>query len=517
MLKLYFLHTFKQSINLDTSLKLHIFTPFKQSINFLCNTCIMQEFIIGRKAELKTLQKALLSPQSELIAVTGRRRIGKTFLITEVYKEHIVFEMIGTQNGLLQSQLDNFADQLSLFSKSKFPIKPPQTWAEAFRLLRDYLQNTTSNTKKIIFFDELPWLSGQKSGFLQAFGYFWNSWASRQNLIITICGSAASWMIEKVVNDTGGLHNRITKHLHLAPFTLSETEEYLRSLGIFYDHYQIVQLYLAMGGVPHYLKEIDGSKSIVQNIDTLCFATNSLLSNEFNRLYTSLFPHSDNHILVIRTLAEKRQGMTRNDLLDATKLVNGGGFTTIINELMQSGFIAETYPFGKTQKDKLYRVVDEYSLFYIQFIEKNRQQGRNLWQHLSQTPAYKTWSGFAFEGVCLKHIDQIKQALSIAGIFSTVSSFYQKGTPQDEGVQIDMVLDRNDHTVNLFEIKFYNQPFTLTKEYAEQLRQKMWRFQNITKTRKHVNWVFIGSFGLIQNQYSMGLVSNNLTMNDLFL
>lgn len=477
----------------------------------------MQEAIIGRKAELQLLQTALLSSKAELIAVTGRRRIGKTFLITQAYREHLVFEMIGTQNGLLQTQLENFADQLNLFSQSKFPIKPPQTWAEAFRLLRDYLQTIVNpQSKKVVFLDEVPWLSGPKSGFLEAFGYFWNSWASRQNLVVAICGSATSWIVQKIVNDTGGLHNRITKHLHLMPFTLAETKEYLQSIGVFYDHYQIVQLYMAMGGVPHYLQEIDGSKSVVQNIDTLCFADNGLLKSEFNRLYSSLFPHADKHILMVRTLAEKRRGMTRTELLEASKLTNGGGFTTTLNELIQSGFISETYPFGKTQKDKLYRLSDEYSVFYLQFIEKNQQQGKNLWQYLSQTPAYKIWSGFAFESLCLKHIEQIKWALSIAGIFSTVSSFYQKGTSQEEGVQIDMVLDRNDHTVNLFEMKFYNQPFTLTKEYAEQLRQKMWRFQQITKTKKQVNWVVMSTFGLMPNQYASGLITNSLTMDDLF-
>jgi uncharacterized protein len=477
----------------------------------------MSEVIIGRKSELKTLQQALLSNEAELIAVTGRRRVGKTFLITEAYKNHIVFELIGTQNGSLETQLGNFADQLNDFSKADFPIKPPPTWSEAFRLLRGYLQNSNLDSKKVLFFDELSWLAGQKSGFLEAFGYFWNSWASRQNLVVAICGSAASWMIQRVVNDTGGLHNRITRNINLSPFTLSETEAYLQSHGTFYDRYQIVQLYMALGGIPHYLKKIDGSKSFIQNIDALCFSENGALIDEFNRLYPSLFPNSSNHILLIRTLAQKRQGMTRSELIEASKFVNGGGLTTLINELVQSGFISEIYPFGKTQKDKLYRLSDEYSLFYLQFIEKNRQQGRNLWQHLSQTPAYKSWSGFAFESLCLKHSDQIRQSLSIAGIFSSVSSFYQKGTPEEEGVQIDMVLDRNDHTVNLFEIKFYNQPFALTKEYAEQLRKKMWRFQAATKTKKHVNWIIITSFGLVQNQYSMGLVSNTLTIDDLFL
>jgi uncharacterized protein len=472
--------------------------------------------LIGRKAELLSLSKVLQSPEAELVAVTGRRRIGKTFLITSAYQDHFVFDMIGVQNGSLDAQLQNFTDQLEIYTKSAFPIKTPSNWAEAFRLLRNYIQNKASTSKQVLFFDELPWLAGQKSSFLEAFGYFWNSWACRQNLVIVICGSAASWMIQQVVNDKGGLHNRITKHIHLEPFTLGETEAFLQSREIFFDRYQIVQIYMALGGVPHYLKDLDSEQSAVQNIDTLCFSKMGTLSDEFNRLYPSLFAYADNHIIVIRTLIQKKQGMTRNELVLLSKLPNGGGLSKILDELAQSGFITEYFPFGKKKKEKLYRLSDEYSLFYLQFVERHRYQTGTIWQSLSQTPAYKSWAGYAFEGICLKHLEQIKRALGISGIYAIASSFYKKGTPQEEGLQIDMVLDRNDHTINLFEIKHYNKKFSLTQEYAEELRQKLWLFQDNTKTNKQVNWVFITTFGLTKSQYSTGLVSKVITIDDLF-
>ena len=476
----------------------------------------MSAIIVGRKEEQAILTKALQSSEAELIAVTGRRRVGKTYLVTSVYQARFAFELTGVQNGLLASQLQNFTDQLTQFAKPKLPIKPPQTWSEAFRLLREYLQNEGFKDKKMLFFDELPWLSGQKSGFLAAFGYFWNSWASRQKLVIVICGSAASWMIQKVVNDRGGLHNRITKRVHLEPFTLNETEAYFQSKNIIFDKYQIVQLYMAMGGIPHYLKEINPAFSAVQNIDAICFSKQGLLSDEFNRLYPSLFANADNHITVVRTLSQKKQGMTRSQISEIGKLGNGGGLSKVLEELIQSGFISDYFPFGKKKKEKLYRLTDEYSLFYLQFIERHRFQGGNIWQHLSQTPAYKTWSGYAFESICLKHVERIKQALGISGIYTLAASFHKKGTDTDEGAQIDMVFDRNDRTINLFEIKFYNKPFTISKDYAEQLRQTTWNFQAETKTVKQISWVFITTFGLVPNAHALGLIAKTLTLDDLF-
>ncbi len=480
----------------------------------------MSAKIIGRATEQALLKQVLTSAEAELVAVIGRRRVGKTFLVNTVYEKHLVFDLTGTQNGDTALQLQHFADQLEAYARPFSPVKRPLNWEAAFKRLRQYLETCIAespNEKKVVFFDELPWLAGKKSGFLDALGYFWNSWAGRRpELVIVICGSAASWMIQRVVNDRGGLHNRITRRIFLQPFTLAEAEAFLRSRNVMLDRYQLVQLYMAMGGIPHYLKEIQPGQSAVQNIERICFSRQGILSDEFERLYPSLFAHAERHISVVRTLAGRRSGMTRGSIAEATGLPNGGGLTKVLEELAQSGFIAETFPFGKKKREKIYRLVDEYSLFFLQFIEQHRYQGGNVWQLLSQTPGYRSWSGYAFESVCLKHLPQIKNALGIAGVYSLASSFLKKGTKEEEGVQIDLVLDRNDHIINLFEIKFYNQPFSLSKEQADKLRRAMWTFQRETKTRKQVQWVLISTYGLAQNQHSTGLVFRALTVEELF-
>lgn len=479
----------------------------------------MNRPIIGRKEEQAILRRALESPEAEMVAVIGRRRVGKTFLVNAVYSEQLVFDLIGTQNGTTQQQLQHFADQMEHYIRPFRPVSRPANWEEAFKALRLYLQERLVQEpgKKVVFFDELPWLAGQRSGFLDAFGYFWNSWASRQSsLIVVICGSAASWMIQRVVNDRGGLHNRITRRIFLQPFTLAETETYLQSFGVQFDRYQLVQLYMAVGGIPHYLKEVEPGQSVVQNIDRICFSRQGVLSDEFERLYPSLFAQAERHIALIRALADRKLGLTRNALADAARIPNGGGLTKLLDELVQSGFVSEFFPFGKKKKEKIYRLTDEYSLFFLQFIEQNRYQGGNPWHTLSQTPAYKTWAGYAFEGICLKHLPQIKHALGISGVYSLASSFLKKGSAEEEGVQIDFVLERNDHIINLFEIKFHNQPFSVSKEYAEKMRRIGWAFQQQSKTRKQVQWVLISAFGLSPNQYSAGLIERTLTLDDLF-
>lgn len=475
----------------------------------------MQTTFIGRQEEQAILKDALDSREAEMIAVIGRRRVGKTFLIKTVYQKEIVFDITGIQKGELQDQLQAFRDQLVEYSKNQLTIPKPGDWFEAFKLLKEYLQTLPKDKKQVIFFDELPWLATHKSKFLQAFGYFWNNWAWQQNLVVVICGSAASWMIQKVVNNTGGLYNRITKRIYLQPFTLSETEAYLKDKRLKFTRYQTVQLYMALGGIPHYLKEVKRGKSAIQNINDICFSKNGLLRDEFLRLYPSLFPNADKHFKVIRALAEKRDGLTRQEIIKQTKLKDGGGLTTVLDELSHSGFITPYRTFRK-KKGKIYRLTDEYSLFYLKFIENKELEGEDIWQHLSQTQAYKTWSGYAFENICLKHIPQIKKALGISGIYSLSSSFYKKGTATQKGVQIDLLIDRNDQAINLFEIKFYNKKFTINKAYAETLRRKMWHFEEITKTNKQLTWVFISTYGLQQNEYSLDMIHKSLTLDDLF-
>ena len=477
----------------------------------------METLLIGRQEEKRILQKALDSLEPEMVAVIGRRRVGKTFLIRSFFKDRIVFELTGVQGISNEQHLKNFSNQLMKTAGSALPVKQPADWFEAFELLEAYLQSLMGRKKAVLFLDELPWLAGNKSDFVPALGYFWNSWASRQNIVVVICGSAASWMIENVINDTGSLYNRVTRRIFMSPFTLSETETYLKSRHIHFTNYQIVQLYMAMGGIPHYLKEIEADKSAVQNINAICFSPNGLLRDEFAKLYPSLFANAANHIAVIKALASKRMGMTRQQIATKSKVPNGGGLTKVLNELSQSGFISGYQPYGKKKKGKLFRLTDEYSLFYLRFIENQEYEGTDTWNLLSQTQAYKTWSGYAFENVCLKHIAQIKKSLGIAGVFSRSYSFFKKGSANEKGTQIDLVIDRNDQVINLCEIKFHHELFTINKKTAESLRNKRGIFRETTKTRKHLMLTLITSFGINQNAYSLELMPVSLTLDDLFV
>jgi uncharacterized protein len=470
---------------------------------------------IGRQKERDLLNKLLENQEPEMVSVIGRRRVGKTFLIHSVYDKQIDFEISGIQNAPFARQLTHFLAQM----KMSFGVKPknkPKNWIEAFLLLIEALEAKNKSSKMVLFFDELSWLSGPKSGFLEGLGFFWNSWASRKNIVVVICASAASWMIQKVVYHQGGLHNRITKRIDLQPFTLYETELFLRSRGVKSERYHILQLYMAMGGIPHYLKEVEAGKSAAQNIDDICFAPNGLLADEFLKLYPALFAESDNHIAVIRALAQKRMGMERNEIITLAKLSNGGGITKTLGELVNCGFVESYYPFGKKRKETLYRLIDEYSLFYLQFIEKNRKKNAGLFMELSQTQEWKTWSGYAFETICLKHLSQLKNALSIKGVYSEASGFLHKGSDGQKGLQIDLVLDRKDHTINLFEMKFYNTIWTIDKAEAEDLKEKVTLFKTITKTTKQVFLTIVSTFGIKRNEHSIDLIDNEIRLNALF-
>ena len=485
---------------------------------FLGNKHSEMQKLIGRKAEIDILKRALNSDEAEMVSVIGRRRVGKTFLIDQIYGDDIVYSVTGVEDAPLKEQLSNFSYQLNEYANTRIPFKIPANWLEAFQLLITFLKEkvTTNGNKVVVFFDEVPWLGTPKSGFLRGLSFFWNTWAVKQNIVLVICGSAASWMIQKVVHHKGGLHNRITKRIFLEPFNLAETEQYLKSRKINFERYHIVQLYMAMGGIPHYLKEILAGRSATQNINQICFTKNGLLRDEFLKLYSSLFTNAHNHIAVIRALAEKQKGLTRKQIVDIAKVSEGGSIQRVLEELEQSGFISIYRPFGKKKKEKLYRLTDEYSLFYLQFIENKIFQETELWDKLSQTQAYKSWSGYVFEGICLKHIQQIKKALSIAGVYSEASSFYKKGTQQSKGLQIDLLIDRNDHVINLFEIKFYNAPFLMTKDYAKHLREKVGLFRAFSKTSKQIFLSMITSLGLVPNEHSRSLVDYSLTIDDLF-
>jgi uncharacterized protein len=477
----------------------------------------MQTIIIGREDEREIMGKLLKSTAPELLAMYGRRRVGKTFLIKHFYAPNMIFLFSGQLKGTKDDQLHNFAEQLNKWFPAEKSWRKPKGWPQAFTQLQACVEKTRGNKKKVLFFDELPWLDNHKSGFLSAFDYFWNNFASTRNdLLVTVCGSAASWIIDKIINNKGGLHNRVTQRIRLLPFTLQETKAYLAHKKIMYSHYQMLQLYMVFGGVPHYLNAVERSKSVQQNIEQLCFTKDGLLTGEFENLYASLFSNYSKHIQVAKTLALKSDGLTRSEIIAAGKLQTGGGTSAVLSELVESGFAEKIFPFNKKEKDSLYRLTDEFSLFYFRFMQKEKGNEKGQWLAKSTTPAYTSWCGYAFESICLKHIVQIKKGLQIAGMQSSQSSWYKAGSQQNEGAQIDLLIDRADQCINICEIKFSTTPFIIDKKYAGSLEKRLMLFRQQTATRKNLMLTFITTHGIADNAYKTQLVDNSLTMDALF-
>lgn len=475
--------------------------------------------IIGRKAEAAELNRAISSKEAELVAVYGRRRVGKTYLIRQTFSNRIVFEFTGAHQVSLQEQLSRFAKALTRASGAELPIALPKSWGDAFELLRDYLEpRLKGGGKKIVFLDEFPWLSTPRSKFLQAFDYFWNSWATAQpGLVVVICGSAASWMINHVVKNKGGLHNRITKRIRLLPFTLRETKSFLRSMQVQLEHYQILQLYMALGGIPHYLKEVQPGESAIQAVDRLCFDEHGILRDEFKNLYPALFDNAERHIAVVRALAGRNAGLQRGELIAQLGLSSGGTLTKVLEELAESGFISSYLPFNRQAKDTIYRLTDEYSRFYLKFIDNRRTVKAGTWAQLALSPSWMSWSGVAFEGLCLKHVADIKAALGIPAVYTEESPW--RFLPADRGqagVQIDLLIDRNDQCINVCEMKFSTGQFSIDKKYAEALRQKVSLFRQYSGTRKSVFLTAITTFGVADNIHKTGLIQNEVTMDAFF-
>lgn len=475
------------------------------------------EKLVGRVKEKKTLEGALASNRAELIAIYGRRRVGKTFLVRSVYEKHIAFEFTGLLNGKMGEQLENFGHSMTRATNSPGKLAAPTSWSAAFVMLENFLTPILKKKRVVVFLDEFPWINTRKSNFLRSFDYFWNAWATKQpNLTVVICGSAASWMIQNIVRSVGGLHNRITHLIPLSPFTLKETEDYLKSRMINLDQYQILQLYMVMGGIPHYLSGIKKGESATAAINRLCFTNKGYLITEFNNLYASLFEYSANHIAIVRLLSGTSKGLTRTEIIQSSTISSGGRISTVLEELEESGFISSYIPFGKTSKDAVHRLSDEYSLFYLKYMDGKKSKSSGNWQVISKSASWGSWSGYAFEAICLKHIDQIKNGLGIGSSVVEESIWRHVPGKGQPGTQIDLLIDRNDHTINICEIKFSTSEFTINNKYAAELKQKQDVFIHTTKTKKTVLLTMITTYGLKSNTYSTSLVQNELTMEDLF-
>ena len=463
--------------------------------------------ILGREFEIEELKKCMNSARSELVLICGRRRIGKTYLIEQFFKQKYAFSFVGGHNLPQEIQLRNF--KKALFQYGKFPINPEiNNWFDAFDAL-ELILNKSKNRKKVIFIDEMPWIDNHKSLFINALENFWNAFAARRNDIIFIAsGSATSWMNDKIINNQGGLHNRVTLQLFLKPFTLKETEEYLKSKNITWDRYQIIQTYMVTGGVPFYLNLLESSLSLSQNIDLLFFNQHGRLKEEFHELYPALFTNSENYIAVVRALNDKKSGLTRKEIINTTK-IQGGTLTKILKNLELCDFIKSFTHFGRANKDSVYRLTDFYTLFYFRFLENNKTMDEAFWSHNINRPALNSWQGITFETVCLTHLNQIKEALKISGISTEISTW------RNENSQIDLVIKRADRIINLCEIKFSTLPYTISAEYADKLRFRQAEFIAATRTKYGIINTFITVYGVLNGKNS-SIVQSEITAKSLF-
>ena len=298
-----------------------------------------QNILVGREAEIKHLDAIVSSMEAEFVVVSGRRRVGKTFLINTYFDDKFTFKLTGLAKKGKREQLANFTTSLNRYSSGKTYTKP-RTWYEAFDKLRDLLETVNTEGKRIIFIDELPWMDSIGGNLVSALEHFWNDWAVTQNnIVLIVCGSATSWMTNKILKNRGGLHNRVTQKLYIRPFTLAECKQYLNSRGILMEDKEIAECYMIMGGIPFYLKNIRRGASLSQNVDEMFFAEKGRLDDEFNALYASLFDKSENYIKVISALSSKNKGLTRDELIKTTEMESSGSFTTILQDLIDCDFI----------------------------------------------------------------------------------------------------------------------------------------------------------------------------------
>lgn len=488
----------------------------------------MKNVIVGRKSEQNTLMDVFKSKKAEFIAVYGRRRVGKTYLIEQFFinKPCLYFNITGLHKGTLKEQLAAFAKTMSVtfFADIGIHIESPKSWMQAFDLLTNTIEKFTKQKKIVLFFDELPWLAARKSGFKKALDYYWNTkWSKNNKIILIVCGSAASWIIKNIINDKGGLHNRITLQIALYPFSLKESYDFLTLLGNKFSQKQVLEIYMALGGIPHYLEKIKFNLSATQNISKLCFSKNGQLLHEFEKLFSSLFEKAETYIELVKIIAEKRSGMTRKELENKTKLSETGGtLTDRLTALEQAGFIKSFIPIGHTERGLCYKLIDEYCLFYLTWIHPIKRQIENeaessYWTSKNNTPGWYSWAGYAFESICLKHIAQIKKALFIPpGALSGSWHYQSKRSNKSEGAQIDLLFDRDDGVITLCEIKYCQNPFEIDKKYAAVLERKVKVFKEQSNTNKQLFLSMITSEPLKKNRYSEELITSKATQDDLF-
>ena len=470
--------------------------------------------LIGRKKELESLNNAYNSSRAEFVIVYGRRRVGKTYLVQQAFNGNFAFRVTGLFKKNKRRQLENFTNALAEYSGYDMDI--PKDWYEAFRLLKKYLQSLDLE-RKVVFIDELPWMATAKSDFVGALESFWNGWgANEDSLKLIVCGSASSWFSENVFNDKGGLFNRDTMRIYLKAFSLRETEDFFVYQGITLSRYEIIECYMILGGIPYYLRKLNKSLSLSQNIDMLFFHPKALLFDEFTHLYDALFNKSEDYVRIVQALSAKRSGLTQKEILANIGMQQSGNFSKMLDNLIVSDIISKITTYGARQKEERYVLTDFYTIFYFRFIKGNNSMDSAFWTNRLDSPSLDALRGLSFERVCLLHLNEIKAKLGITGVATETYSFEKKSCGEnDKGAQIDLIIDRRDQIINVCECKYSRNVFTIDKNYHNTLKNKVDKFKEFSKTRKAVHTTMITTFGLGNSMYDNS-VESVITADDLF-
>ena len=470
--------------------------------------------MIGRENEIRELRRRFASEESEFVAIYGRRRIGKTFLVNEVFNGNFAFRHAGMEKADKRTQLESFREALRRQGLVK--CKVLRSWIQAFSALADLLE-TKGESKKVVFLDELPWFDTPRSGFLSAFEQFWNAWASpRKDILLVICGSATSWIVNKVLRNRGGLHNRVTRQMPIRPFTLAECAQYADYKRLGFDRWQILECYMAFGGVAYYWSLLEDGKSAAQNFDSLFFGESAELRMEFENVFRSLFKNPTRHFAIINLFGERKTGMTREEVIEGLGEVSSGDVSSCLEELTDCGFLRRYNAFGSAKKGAVYQLIDNYTLFHFQFLRNRVGNDGRFWSFSLNQPRTNSWRGLAFERVCLQHIDQIKRALGISGILADVYSWrgFAKGKGE-RGAQIDMVIDRGDRMINVCEMKYASEDYSFSQDERDKLQRRIELFRAATKTRKGILPTLVTTCGFKRNANG-AMIANVITLDDLF-
>lgn len=469
--------------------------------------------LIGRDKEIAELTRIEQSGKAEFVAVFGRRRVGKTFLIQQHYRNRFSFAMTGSIDATHREQLHFFTSALREYGLHD---AAPKNWNEAFDCLQILLQQKSTKERMIVFIDELPCLDTPRSGFVRALEHFWNSWGANQdNLMLIVCGSATSWMVRNILDNRGGLHNRVTHEIHLHQFALSQVEQYLEANGMDWDRLTIAQTYMVMGGIPYYLSLLNPRLSLAENIDELFFNENGELRREYTRLYRSLFRNAEPYTKIIELLSTNHRGLTRKEIADGLKLESGGKLTQLLDDLTYCDFIRYYTVKSKRIKtsDGLYVLTDFFSLFHLAFCQRPSTDS-HYWTHQLGSPRINNWYGLAFERVTMAHIPQIKQALRIDSIHTEYYSWRSKADTNPRA-QIDLLIERADRMINLCEIKYSSEYYAMTKEEQEKILRRISSFKAETDCKKGIVPTLITTYGLQKGKHS-DFIKAEICLDDLF-